>query len=1279
MLGKTCYKCGEADHFANVCEEYQDAKARGVTFVPPPPRPRQGRTTAMQEGQQRSLPADSSANRSGSTYTDRLMREYFLELAEERRAKKEQEAREQEERQAKEIHLERERKRLERLEERKRYEDQRDARLLRLVRVEWGGSMRQAPERKERKKEKVNERGETVEEEKERLRREIAIQPSSEEEEDTELILLRRRAARININDKRRRDPEKATMESPPSTTPRKGQRTGVMADARGIRPELGTEAKKRIEEIKSSEAGRTVSASTILEPVGKLSLSMKHVPAGCGPGDREKYEEDCRDLFEALTIDELKEACRNEKISYTNRDMAIKRLVTRRRLKAYDPINLPLPESPKAALKVPRAARSLRSKPIIEDAEEESSCVYALVSPSYKQVYIGMTERVLSLRWKEHVAGAAKRRKGDKSRRNLYTWLNKVGIEQYVALPLVFNDDRKELEAIERSLIKNWSPSLNTRLKKKRTKNRKQRGKKERRRARGKKGMSPVNSMVKEEEKSAQSRILALRIDGVADETVRIVNLPRMLTKNGKGKEYRVVSNGGVVWTDNWHVVRRLFGETRVHVGKRTRPFRKCKRLFEREGYVKILDVVEASPTTLKLKGELVKMFKCGRKKNRLKRLRSSELIQYYAAAKIFSTKKSRSKAKKMVNDVVKMTFGVKINRRVITKVRFDDRIKKGEVIRLVRRKIGCLPLDCAVKEMAKQRTRVVWTRGPNVGDMIHNHRRYAVSGVARCMCTDSSLPKEKGHVHFRLSTWEGCPDITKNVRNIPKEWSEDSVKRLQEEVKASIHRIDWLNIDTSKTEITDEDVKACFNESKGREAGNMRSVIELKRRLDGYMCTPLDRNPGETLAMCPEVYALGMGSTFIANDGYEIQKDEESEIIERMGTEYREHGFLKYGSWKRGGKLGRAYALPKHKDTSKFRPICPTFDEPGSRLCRKISQGLNGMLFNLPESGHFNLKSVHLMTTRLGRMNGFLRRGCANTGILGASYDIKEMFSRLTHGRILRAVEWCIWWFETKGFLGIFVKNRGKGAKLSKCGAIDGYRLVAFSVVLEYVRYDLKNCFTVASGLILRQTVGIPMGKSSSPPLACLMCAKSEWDFLLTLGSQKRLVAGMRFVDDASVFVACNKRVPESRRRAEEILCMYEKCYDSNLNLKRTDEGKREWEFLGCCVRVEDEFPFLSCHQTMKNENDLLEGRDLAFQTIQDFESWTGKKEKVAAITSCLHRIRQNSCSTPGMIVAVIVLRLELRRRKYPDVLFRQAIRNFSRDKEKVWKRIADLLCCG
>ncbi|GBG59305.1 hypothetical protein CBR_g32318 [Chara braunii] len=775
----------------------------------------------------------------------------------------------------------------------------------------------------------------------------------------------------------------------------------------------------------------------------------------------------------------------------------------------------------------------------------------------------------------------------------------------------------------------------------------------------------------------SSTSKILVMKTEDSCEATVRLVCLFRKLAKNGKEREYKLLSNGGKVQTNNWRIMRRLFGETRVCVGKRTRPLRKCKKILEQEGWVRIRDVKEASPMALELKRKLVQMFKFKKKKEKLRKLLISDLIRYYGAAKIFSTKRSRSRAKKIVTDVVREKFGMQISRRVVTKVRYDEWIKKGEVARLVKRKIGGLPRDNVVKEMVKQRTRVVWIRGPNVGEIIHNHRRYAASGVARCCCIDSFLPKEKGHVHFRLGTWEGCPEIAKNTKNVPKDWVDECGKRVGEEIMSSIHGIDWLNVDASFVKVTEIELSRCVDKSGSTEEGNMEQVINLKKKLDGFVCTPLDRNPGESLVMCAERYAAGMRSTLIANEGYERRKEEEKEILERMGKEYRKRKFGEYGVWKKGGRLGHAYALPKHKDTTKSRPICPTFSEPGNGLCKKVSQGLNGLLFNLPESRHFNLKSVHLMTDKLQRMNKKLERGCANVGVIAASYDIKDMFSRLPHETILKAVDWCIWWFETRGFQGIFVKVRGKGAKLSKGTKIDGYKFLSFTFVREYVEFDLGNCFTVASGIILRQTVGIPMGKSSSPPLTCLMCAKSERDFLLTLGSQKKLVAGIRFVDDASVFVAFNRRSEESRRRPEETVQAYEACYDANLTLKRTDAGEREWDFLGCRLKVGDEFPFLGCYQVMKNEKDLIGGGDLTFQTFQDFGSWTGKKAKVAAITSCLHRIRQNSTSTPGMIGTVILLRMELRRRSYPDGLFRQAIRIFAKDKERVWKMIAELLC--
>ncbi|GBG66120.1 hypothetical protein CBR_g55464 [Chara braunii] len=275
-----------------------------------------------------------------------MMRAYFFEIAKEREKTKQRLAREEAQRKEEEARKEEERKRMQELEERKCAEDERDVRLLRLIRSEiHHESERESGRtyRASRKASNRNEKGETVEEEKERLRRMIALQEESDE--DAELIALRRRAAGLDINEKRKRGKEVAVGDSPPMTSPTK--RTG-----------LGTTSKLRMEELR--ETGHVASTlSPVADPVGKIDLSIKHVTAGVGPGAWEKYEEEVHALYEALTIEELKEVWKNERITYGKRELAINHLVTRRVIKAYDPFNVPLPTTPLPS----RSARTCKDK----------------------------------------------------------------------------------------------------------------------------------------------------------------------------------------------------------------------------------------------------------------------------------------------------------------------------------------------------------------------------------------------------------------------------------------------------------------------------------------------------------------------------------------------------------------------------------------------------------------------------------------------------------------------------------------------------------------------------------------------------------------------------------------------------------------------------------------------------------------------------------------------------------------------------------------------------
>ncbi|GBG60111.1 hypothetical protein CBR_g3355 [Chara braunii] len=203
MAGRTCYKCGDPDHFANVCKEYWEAKESNKPFVSPPLGTGRIERTMAPGSERRSLSADSYTVRSESDEMNRLMREYLARKEQVRVEKMEKEKREEAEREAEAARQEKARGKLEKEAEKKREQKERDDQLLYLVRmeiqretgkkIESEESETRKYDRKTRKHVKTNERGETIENEKERLRREIAFLEAAEEEEeeDNELQFLR--------------------------------------------------------------------------------------------------------------------------------------------------------------------------------------------------------------------------------------------------------------------------------------------------------------------------------------------------------------------------------------------------------------------------------------------------------------------------------------------------------------------------------------------------------------------------------------------------------------------------------------------------------------------------------------------------------------------------------------------------------------------------------------------------------------------------------------------------------------------------------------------------------------------------------------------------------------------------------------------------------------------------------------------------------------------------------------------------------------------------------
>ncbi|GBG87640.1 hypothetical protein CBR_g45793 [Chara braunii] len=366
--GRKCYKCGESGHFVRDCAEYWRVRAQGRTFVPLRLRTTQTRTGSTNTSgeymnSRRSRSTDSGNERSMEN-TDSLIRDKFLQVAEERRERVECEREIERRRLEEEVKRAKELKRALREEQRLQREEERDARLMRIIRGEMRKEREEEIERYELRggrSSKTTSRADANNEEKESLRRMIALKTlGMEETEDEELLALPRQAAKLDLLEKRKRGPDIAVGDSPPMTTPEKRSNT-----------KLSEEAKARIQSIKGEQAKEVATSST----PSKIDLSLKHIMASCGPGGRETFEKERQDFYDALNIEELKEACRREKVAYGKRELAIKRLITRRSVVAYDPSNIPLPVTPRTTTRTSKGvAIKEEARPVSSESDDSFS-----------------------------------------------------------------------------------------------------------------------------------------------------------------------------------------------------------------------------------------------------------------------------------------------------------------------------------------------------------------------------------------------------------------------------------------------------------------------------------------------------------------------------------------------------------------------------------------------------------------------------------------------------------------------------------------------------------------------------------------------------------------------------------------------------------------------------------------------------------------------------------------------------------------------------------------
>ncbi|GBG82231.1 hypothetical protein CBR_g34515 [Chara braunii] len=1038
----------------------------------------------------------------------------------------------------------------------------------------------------------------------------------------------------------------KALVEQTPSTS--KARTYTPLSGLRTVRPE----------ELfaRSAPVGRT-STNQEKEPLGfdRLVPGKKAVVAEPGPDGQKKYIEETKRLLKTKNMPFLMKMAKDQKVkTKSNRkDDLIDALAEARAEIAYGkrrddpPVRISEQINPDGREgRVPGLEKFMKSVTGWDKHEdawfaEPEACVYALVSPRFRATYIGQTSRTLEERWEEHKRMAETKEEGRQHK--LYRWLRKKGWREYVAIPLV-NGAKNELLELEGFYIGNFCPVLNA--KGRRTRHKKNRPGRRQRRA-------------KNRQRTASDGVAPVLIES---EGYKGYSIRRLLAVSGSNTIVRV--GQGTRWCEDWSVVKRCYGMTEIRWrGEMTL----LRRVRLREVIGSSFEVTRIVLTKNNHNHQLlIALLRIPLYRRTLYTVgfTMDRLVRLYYAVREFRQRRDRAILRGVISRAVRAKYGVSIRKRLIVRVRFEEGLSRYEVTRCCKKRVRETYESQEIAEFVCRRMKVVWTRDKTIGQLVCNHRRYARMelGEAECGCDRMEWPKdEEGHVCFRFSEVEKMDIDLKNSRNVPRP-DYGNRRGLVRQVNRELSTFFGLQ---EVRLFSTKELEHCYKQLTGQRRGiSMCEVQGIKEQTRGLVLMPMDHNMGDTMACCPIRYQEAMRTMFLENQAFVKHQEEEGVILHECKKLYVSGGYTRIAKWDNNGALGQAYVTPKHKDISRWRPICPSY-----------GRALNVMLWSLPKLSNLNLKSTQQLVDCVMAINKNMGR-TKRRGLIAASFDIKDMFSKLPHEAIIEAVEWLVERYEERGLSRVRVKTKGKGATFGKAGGKVGWVTMSFSIILKFVRYDLANTFLKAATKILQQREGIPMGKSSSAALACVLCAHCEYSFLNALGADRKLVHGCRLIDDVSVFISFQIDESESLAKAMQVMKEFEKCYDERLTLKRTDEAAGTWPFLGCKIRVSMYPPLVSCTATTANGPTLLKGGNIVFQGLQDFTSYSSMQAKKAVITGYLHRVWNHTLIKEQAGPTLLALKIEFRKRGFPGQFFDSRLAYFSQAKDGAWDDWAELL---
>ena len=457
---------------------------------------------------------------------------------------------------------------------------------------------------------------------------------------------------------------------------------------------------------------------------------------------------------------------------------------------------------------------------------------------------------------------------------------------------------------------------------------------------------------------------------------------------------------------------------------------------------------------------------------------------------------------------------------------------------------------------------------------------------------------------------------------------------------------------------------------------------ITKLKLVLGSeYIFSPLDKNSNKLVIMCPCLYGQHMHKTYIQDEHYEHTSLSAEDIWRLFQQAFKRFRWRRFGiRMKRKGMcdflktfLPYAYIILKQKDYSRDRPLVSYVFHPFRSLLHCVGVVLNQLWNLLPQRyKHCGLYDMSKLKDRVTLIYDQLKAAEGSESDLlftVYSFDVKNMFTNLTHESILKSVLWLLDIYAARGHhYHMFTVHKRHSKDFHFGRGYNHYEYLSLDIqdVFQVVEFDLQHVyFRVGVNAILKQNIGAPMGGYLSPALACITLLYSEYHFFASIYDGRALrslpimMEAIRYMDDLDIITATP--LNDVDRSNQQLVAVNQllRSYDSSLELEpQPPAAPGQNTFLESVIQYgENKLALIPFN---KNVPFMYEHGRQKFLKLQHYHSYSPTTSKLAVLISTLHRLQRNSSHTDGLLAAAVHLYDEVKLLQYPFSLFNRALQH-------------------